>query len=217
MNTNKSEYQILKETASGLGLEYAHNVSKEVLQEMISKVLADSSAKDEVGKVQVDTSSDSETSPVITSAKAIKDNDLIRLKSTRGRLVYIAKKGYPMAEWRNKGDECSITYLELMEMKSQQPKFLNSPWVTIEDERVVERFSEYKALYEKFAIVNDLSWVITGNLDTIKIKFNDVPVSMYPQMLAKVTTLVMDGTLDSIPTIKFLEEKFKTQLMSLIP
>jgi hypothetical protein len=148
---------------------------------------------------------------------AITNDTEVVLKSTVGHLTYAAPKGYPRLRWEKAGDELAVTYADFMEMKAQKPKFLDTPWLMIMTESVLERHGEYRKLYAKFAKVNSLDWLMSNNIETVKRKFKEVTAEMLPQLQTKATALIMDGTVDNIKVIKFLEEKFKTQLISLIP
>ena len=158
-----------------------------------------------------------EANKVQPDNKTVLTNDTpVALRSTVGKLNYVAQKGYPQMRWNKKGEVNYLTFGEVTEMRNQQPKFFELPWLIIEDEAVLDKFPEYRDLYAKYSTIESLEWLNSGDIETIKQKLGAVSPTMVPQLQKKVTELIMAGEIESVRVIKLLEEKLDTQLFDLI-
>ena len=150
------------------------------------------------------------------SKKEISGETKVILRSVVPHLTYVAKRGWPELRWNKVDDTNSLTFDEFVDMRNQQSKFLDKPWLIIETEDVLDLFPAYRDLYASFASMEKLDWLNGSDMDVIAAKLGKVPQSMYSTLLSKVTGLIASGEIDNIKVIKLLEGKLGVKLLNLI-
>ena len=102
------------------------------------------------------------------------ENERIPVKSVIDNVGYTSKRTNIKYKWSNKGDIELMTVSEILGMETRSQRFLHTPWLVIEDERVVQalRLTELYDLIDKVDDVNKLLELSTDEIDRI---FNKLP------------------------------------------
>ena len=144
-------------------------------------------------------------------------NEYIPCRSVRfGELILIGPKTRIPYRWMNEGDIADVEFQDLMAWKSLRHKYLFEPMIIIEDEEIVEEWSnELGNLYSELQ-----------NID-VKALFK-LPQRQFVAQLKKLTpgmkstvqnmayAMIQDGTLYDLRIIKAIDETLGTELMMMI-
>ena len=102
------------------------------------------------------------------------ENERIPVKSVIDNVGYTSKRTNIKYKWSNKGDIELMTVSEILGMETRSQRFLHTPWLVIEDERVVQalRLTE---LYDLIGKVDDVDKLLELSTDEIDRIFNKLP------------------------------------------
>ena len=130
---------------------------------------------------------------------------------TDGRLVYKSRKTGLQTIWMSHGDIEYIDVGELLTMKASQPKFLNEPWLVIENDDVVE-YLGLKHLYQRLVGTEDLDLFFNKTHTEMAEILDRIPNGTKDAIATRARKLVEEGTLYDNRKIRALEEKLKIDL-----
>jgi len=140
-------------------------------------------------------------------------NDMIVCRSvTYGELLYPAKKSQLLYTWADCGDVTEVEYQDLQALRSLKSVYLNAPMFVIEDEELLEQWTDLKELYDKIASV-DVENLFNLPIDKFRAALRNVPVGYRTAIKNAASAKILDGSLDSIQKIKALDEALGTELM----
>lgn len=143
-------------------------------------------------------------------------NDPILCKSvTYGELLLPGKKSQLLYSWANYGDTTEVEYQDLQALKSTRSAYLNAPYFVIEDEDLLEQWSDLKALYEKVAKI-DIDNLFDLPINQFTRRLRDIPVGFKDSIKNIAGEKIRSGSLDSLAKINALDEILGTELKLLI-
>ncbi|WP_310877158.1 hypothetical protein [Priestia megaterium] len=152
--------------------------------------------------------------PVVKRTE-IDPNRLILVKNaTDNSLVYESKKTGQVILWAESGDEEYIAIQELMTMRSSQPRFLNEPWILIDDQEDddIIQYLGLDKLYKNIINVDELDEFFSLTPQEIKEKLKIAPNGSKKLIADRAAKMIKDQTLYDNRIIKLLEEELKTDL-----
>lgn len=156
------------------------------------------------------------TKPTRKIAKQINRDELVICTSvTDGGLTYLNNRNGFGTMWTDRGSFDYISVQELITMKNSQPRFLNEPWIIIEDEDVVE-YLGLKQMYKNILDVEEIEKFFNLSIDAMKEKIKILPKGIKETLAGKAQTMIKNGTLYDIRVIKMLEEELKVDLQLLM-
>ena len=145
--------------------------------------------------------------------RKFKMDDLILCRSvTYGELLLPGKKSKLLYTWSNAGDVTEVEFQDLQALRSTRSEYLNAPMFVIEDEELLEQWSELKALYSKVATI-DVDNLFSLPINQFRKKLSNIPNGYKESIKNVASAMIMNGTLDSIQKIKALDEILGTSLM----
>jgi len=152
----------------------------------------------------------------IPEKKVYQASDMILCKSVRyGTLHHVSKKSGDMYEWADYGDEVPVAYGDLLALKSRKSKFLYAPWFLILDDQLVEewKLADIYSYYEDFEDVEDF---LQAGAITLRRKLPNAPQGYKDLIVHKAGEMIRHGTLDSIATIKAIDDILGKNLMDML-
>ena len=151
-------------------------------------------------------------------ATVIDRNEMIPCRSmVNGKLTYISTRTGLMTVWSDYGIVEYVDYGELLTMRASQPKFLNKPWIIIEDEDVVNSISGLKALYDQLSdIGEDLELFFQKKPQEIEKILNKLPNSTKALIASKAREMIDNGTLYDLRIINIIDKIMHTGLKDFI-
>jgi hypothetical protein len=134
---------------------------------------------------------------------------------TSGNLIYISRKNGLQTVWSNYGDVEYIDFAELLTMKASQPKFLNEPWIFVEDEEVVNQLG-LKEVYKNIIPVHEVDDFFNLNVNQAREILPKLPKGMKELISDKARKGIQNGELSNLQLIRLLEQELQLDLISLM-
>lgn len=153
---------------------------------------------------------------VASKPKTFAPNDMIPCRSVRaGLMQHIARKSGNPYEWSDYGDVTEVEYGDLLAMKAAKNKFLFAPWIIIEDEDAIKAL-KLESLYETFKPYEDVEAFLEQAPAQIRSKLVDAPIGFQDSIAKTAAKMIREGTMDSIGTIKAIDDILHKNLSTLI-
>lgn len=134
-----------------------------------------------------------------------------------GELMINGLRTGSLYRWVNYGDIIDVEYQDLIAaIRAANPiSAVMKPYFIILDDEIVEQNPSIKKLYSTLYKDTDLKEILNTSPDNIKKIIPTLPAGAIEALKTIASTMVSNGTLDSINKIKVLDEVFGTQLILL--
>jgi len=134
----------------------------------------------------------------------ISDEEVVA-KSTVDNLTFISPRTKIEYSWLSKGDVETLSINEILAMENKSKRFLHTPWLVIEDERVIEALGLQRT-YELIKKVENIDELILLNKDEIEKIFNELPQQYQYNFRNEIYKKVKTRELNNLSTIDILGE-----------
>lgn len=186
----------------------------------------DSVEQNETKSEQIETVAENKSTPTPESTPARKKaiqidrNEMIPCRSvTEGKLTYISSRTGATYIWNSFGITEYLEFGELLSMRASLPKFLNKPWIIVDDEEAVEAISGLKELYQKISGIKDLENLeefFQKPVSEIEKILNKLPVSTQGMIASKARDMLAKGTLYDTRIVSIIDKVMNTGLKDFI-
>ena len=144
-------------------------------------------------------------------------NELILCRSVRfGELRLIGPKTRMPYSWANEGDIREVEFQDLVSWRALHSRYLFEPMIIIEDEDIVE---EWKAdlgdLYDELQAIDIKAMFKLPHRQFIA-QLKKLPAGMKTTVQNMAYSMIQDGTLYDLRTIKAIDETLGTELIMMI-
>ena len=170
-----------------------------------------------------------ETTPIKTPKPTkirLDDSVLVRVKSnTFGQLIYINKRTGDRTEWKQFGEEQSLSMGDLRAMKGTQLSFFSDQMIVItgcEDDRYPDLTPAdiYDALlvsryYKNIVDPENFGKIFAASDSEIRQMVSQMSNNARTNLIVALNTAINNGTLDSLRKIKLFESLLGCELASL--
>lgn len=147
-----------------------------------------------------------------TTAKRFERDTLIPCRSvTYGELLLPGKKSQLLYTWADCNDVTDVEYQDLQALRSVKSQYLYNPCFLIEDEELLEQWSDLKELYDRVAKA-DIHSLFDLPIKKFELALRDIPVGYKDAVKNAASAKILDGSLDSIQKIRLLDEILGTDL-----
>ena len=154
--------------------------------------------------------------PVIKASRKYAPDDLIPCRSvTYGELLMTGAKSKLMYVWANYNDVTEVEFQDLQALKSTRSSYLFRPRFVIEDEELLEQWTDLRAIYDKAAAV-DIDSLFSLPINQFKKRLRDLPIGMRDAIKNIAREKIREGTLDSLSKINAIDEILGTELRLMI-
>lgn len=135
--------------------------------------------------------------------RRIKDREIV-VKSIAGIVTFKSPKTSTLYQWFEAGDEEIMTMDEILTMDSISKRFLETPWLSIEDEEVIEGLglTELYSLIEQLRNIDEL---IEKDFSEIERLVNKAPYEYKRSLSNEVFAKVLSNEIRDIVLIRNLE------------
>ena len=149
--------------------------------------------------------------------RVFKDSDPILCMSiTPGQLGMFGLKTNIHYSWVARGDETEVEYQDLVAAIRSGKKHITEPYFIIKDDDFLEAFPNVKKLYGDMYSIKDLRSVITDlDANSMKLTINSLPSGAKESIKNIVSSMIMNGQIDSVSKIKTLDEIYDTKFMTM--
>jgi hypothetical protein len=144
-------------------------------------------------------------------------NELVMCRSVRfGELRLIGPKTHMPYSWANEGDFREVEYQDLVSWRALHSRYLFDPMIIIEDEDIVEEWkADLGKLYEGLQEIDLKEMFKLPNRQFVA-KLKQLPDGMKSTVQNMAYTMIQDGTLYDLRTIKAIDEILGTELKMMI-
>lgn len=145
-----------------------NKVSPELMQQMFNMFLSMQNQNAEEKK-KVNISIEDKPKKITKSyLRSIKDREVV-VRSVFGTVVFKSPKTRISYKWTEIGDEEILTVDEILAMDSHSKRFLNTPWLIIEDEEVVEGLglAQLYDVIKKIENTDELLEMYVGDIEAL--------------------------------------------------
>lgn len=155
------------------------------------------------------------TSVVKEDAPVIKfsNNDGILCKSILPGVTNVKGKNGEIFSFRILGDELEIPYEDLKWMVQSRSKFLFHPYIVVKNEDFVSQFPTLSNFYNENYADSDIYEILRRPTREILLALDSMPAGTKDSVKSIAATMIGSGELDSVTTIKALDNYFGTKLM----
>lgn len=147
---------------------------------------------------------------------AIKQDTLIDVRSNfAGTLIYISKRTNEEVRWSDVGEINIMPYSELETMRNTQRQFFTNNWIKLVGEEGKEAIKQLRleAQYENFVDLENIDEYLELSKEEIVAKISPMNRDIKDMIATKVSTMIQEGTLESLSTIKAFEEAVGYKLL----
>ena len=149
-----------------------------------------------------------------TDNKKYNANDLIKCKSiANGELLFVGEKSKILYRWSDYGDVEEVEYQDLLYAARMRSKTLLLPRIIVLDNEFVKQNKELDKLYKSMHGYDDLIKLLNLDINSFKVALTTLPEGVRDALKGLASTMIANGSLDSIKKIKALDEAFGTQLL----
>ena len=144
-------------------------------------------------------------------------NELVMCRSVRfGELRLIGPKTRMPYSWANEGDYREVEYQDLVSWRALHSRYLFDPMIIIEDEDIVEEWkADLGKLYDGLQEI-DLKEMFKLPHRQFVAKLKQLPDAMKSTVQNMAYSMIQDGTLYDLRTIKAIDEILGTELKMMI-
>lgn len=144
-------------------------------------------------------------------------SELILCRSVRfGELRLIGPKTRMPYSWANEGDVREVEYQDLVSWRALHSRYLFEPMIIIEDEELVEEWkADLGKLYDEVQNV-DLKEMFKLPHRNFVAQLKKLPAGMKTTVQNMAYSMIQDGTLYDLRTIRAIDETLNTELMMMI-
>lgn len=130
---------------------------------------------------------------------------------TNGKLIYVSKKTGAEWVWGDYGDIEYVEFQELLTMRSGQKRFLDEPFLLILEEDVVDYLGLNK-MYDSMINLDSLDDIFKLNQKDFEEIVEKSPKGIKHSIVTRARQKVENETLDSVKKIKYINERFNTDI-----
>lgn len=144
-------------------------------------------------------------------------NELILCRSVRfGELRLIGPKTHMPYSWANEGDVREVEYQDLVSWRALHSRYLFEPMIIIEDEDIVEEWNaDLGDLYDELQAIDIKAMFKLPHRQFIA-QLKKLPTGMKTTVQNMAYSMIQDGTLYDLRTIKAIDETLGTELIMMI-
>lgn len=188
-------------------------MTMEQMQQMMMNMMQMMNAmqQNQVSKTVVEQPVIEEAKPKVENKKWTKsdlseiEDEKVIVKSVVNNVGYISKKTGIQYNWAEKGDTEVMSIKDILAMETKSKRFLRTPWLVIEDKRIVEAL-KLEELYKLIERVEDVDSLIDMGEEEIKSVFEKLPNEYKKSFKNEVYAKVRSRELKDITVIESLSK-----------
>ena len=152
-----------------------------------------------------------ESKPIVENKpqkRTFSDHDYIMCHSvTPGGLHILCKSGnkYDFVEY---GAELEMEYQDLVDLIRRRTSYIFLPRIIIDDADILNEFKQVKKVYEDMYTEGDLKDILHLPSNQLKDVIRQLPDGLVSNLRTLAATMVSNGEIDSLATVRVLKELF---------
>lgn len=209
--TPKKKEEVVKEELNSKKELTINDIPPELMNQMFA-MFQQMQDKNKLNEIEVSHKNNERPKKITKSyLRTIKDKEVV-VRSVAGVVSFKSPKTNTLYKWMAIGDEEVLTIDEILTMDSTSRRFLNTPWLIVDDEEVIEALG-LKNLYEVIEQMEDVDNLLDMNVDEIEEVINKAPYEYKKTLAGVIFTKVNNNEIRDIVLIRKLEEILGTTLL----
>lgn len=152
--------------------------------------------------------------PKKSVVKKYNNTDTIPCRSIcNGRLFIDGARSKIFYQWADYGDIVDVEYQDLLFMIRSNDANIMLPRIIIEDEEFVSQNKNLEKLYESLYSMQDFREILSLSPSQMRDAILSLPKGAQNAIKGVASTMIDNGTLDSVAKIKIIDEIFGTNLL----
>lgn len=152
--------------------------------------------------------------PIKAESKKFAQDDLIPCKSiTAGELLMVGERTKMLYRWADADDVQEIEYQDLIYATRSNSGFVFKPRFIIMDNDFIAQNPKIQEKYDTMYTNKDLRDILLLSPNEIKKIVPTLPDGAKESLKSMASTMIDNGSLDSVARIKVLDELFDTNMM----
>ena len=127
------------------------------------------------------------------------------IRSTVDNVNFLSPKTQTRYKWLQKGDVEALTISEILAMENVSRRFLHTPWLIVEDKRVIEAL-DLQRTYELIKKVENVDELVKLNKNEIATIFEELPKQYQNNFRNEIYKKVKSRELNNLSVIDNLGE-----------
>jgi hypothetical protein len=142
------------------------------------------------------------------------EQDKVVVKSSVENVCFKSPKTHITYSWLTKGDVELMSIGEILAMESKSLKYLHTPWLIVDDDRVIEALG-LKETYNLVKKVEDVSELVKLSKEELEKVFNSLPKQYQNNFRNEIYKKVKERELNNLTTIDNLSDILHIDLRGL--
>lgn len=156
---------------------------------------------------------------VKTEKRKFSNDDKITCRSvTNGKYTFVGKVTKTPYRFLNYGDYAEIDFadLRMAANNTNSNSCCYSPKIIVEDDEFIEQFPRLKEFYESMYTTDDYREILRLPVSEMKEVINQMPNGSKECIKGIISTMIHDGSLDSVKKIQALDDIFNTEMLLML-
>lgn len=141
-------------------------------------------------------------------------DEIITVRSVVDNVNFLSPKTQTRYKWLQKGDVELLTVAEILAMENVSRRFLHTPWLVVEDERIIQAL-DLQRTYDLIKKVEDIDELVKLSKSEIETIFNELPPQYQNNFRNEIYKKVKTRELNNLSTIDNLGEILKIDLKNI--
>lgn len=155
-----------------------------------------------------------EEKEIIKEPKKYEPSEGITCRSiTPGGLYMEGIKTHIPYEWPDNGLETEVEYQDLVAAIRANSDYVMKPYFIIQDDEFIQQYPQLSKVYDSMYSVKDMKDVLALPASTMKQVITNMPDGAKESIKHIASSMISNGSLDSVQKIKILDQIFGTELM----
>lgn len=139
------------------------------------------------------------------------EDEKIIVESVSDNIVYKSAKSGIVYRWNKTGDSDILTVREIINMDNASKRFLRTPWLKVNDERVIEALG-LKDLYDLLEKVSDIDLLTKMSTPELERLFERLPKEYKEDFRDSIISKIRNKELRDLNVIEVLSDVLDTDL-----
>lgn len=145
----------------------------------------------------------------------LQDTDEIEVEALIPNVSYKSNRTEDMYEWKDVGDIELMPYEEIKNMWRNYKGYFKNLWLRPKDDRVIDAL-KIRKLFDNYDLLLNKDVYLSGDVDEVIKTFGTVSSGLKTSVISFIRSLVDNGELTNIRTIRTLEKHLGLDLVSLL-
>lgn len=132
-------------------------------------------------------------------------DEIVTVKSSVDNVNFLSPKTQTRYKWLQKGDVEALSVSEILAMENVSRRFLHTPWLIVEDERVIQAL-DLQRTYDLIKKVENVDELVELNKNEIEKIFNELPSQYQNNFRNEIYKKVKTRELNNLSVIDDLGE-----------